>query len=239
MRYPILSLTLLVLISASVAYAGPPAKVEICHIPPGNPGNAHTITISEKALDAHLTNHGDYLGPCCTDDDSCDSGNLCEVFSCEADGCNGAPVDCDDGNVCTLDGCFPSSGCSNPTDPDKEDQICDTLTDATCQNGVCVVAPPVVECPCAPGWDQSIADLLVAQLPPFGCQQGLGILLHSGNGPENISVGIFADSNGGGPHCEWFNSPTVDFGSLAVTGAEFDACIAALQPICDTLPVIP
>ncbi len=38
-------------------------KVLICHIPPGNPGNAHTIMISASAVPAHLA-HGDYLGPC-------------------------------------------------------------------------------------------------------------------------------------------------------------------------------
>jgi hypothetical protein len=39
-------------------------KVCICHIPPGNPANAHTICISPNAVDAHITNHGDYLGEC-------------------------------------------------------------------------------------------------------------------------------------------------------------------------------
>jgi hypothetical protein len=38
-------------------------KVDVCHIPPGNPGNAHTINISESAVAAHLA-HGDTLGPC-------------------------------------------------------------------------------------------------------------------------------------------------------------------------------
>ena len=38
-------------------------KVDVCHIPPGNPENAHTITISENALDAHLE-HDDQLGEC-------------------------------------------------------------------------------------------------------------------------------------------------------------------------------
>jgi hypothetical protein len=37
--------------------------VTICHIPPGNPNNPITITISINALPAHLA-HGDYLGPC-------------------------------------------------------------------------------------------------------------------------------------------------------------------------------
>ncbi|HSG98575.1 MAG TPA: hypothetical protein VLB27_00905, partial [candidate division Zixibacteria bacterium] len=36
-------------------------KVAICHIPPGNPDNAHTIVVSVRAKDAHLA-HGDTLG---------------------------------------------------------------------------------------------------------------------------------------------------------------------------------
>jgi len=38
-------------------------KVTICHVPPGNPANAHTITISTSALPAHLA-HGDTKGAC-------------------------------------------------------------------------------------------------------------------------------------------------------------------------------
>ena len=38
-------------------------KLEICHIPPGNPDNAHTIEVSQSAVPAHLA-HGDYLGEC-------------------------------------------------------------------------------------------------------------------------------------------------------------------------------
>lgn len=51
-------------ISASPAVAVSNAnKVVICHIPPGNPENAHTIVVSENALPAHLA-HGDTEGPC-------------------------------------------------------------------------------------------------------------------------------------------------------------------------------
>ena len=39
--------------------AGEEAKVVLCHIPPGNPENAHTIEVGESAVDAHLE-HGDY-----------------------------------------------------------------------------------------------------------------------------------------------------------------------------------
>lgn len=38
-------------------------KVTICHIPPGNPANAHSITVSDSALPAHLA-HGDSVGDC-------------------------------------------------------------------------------------------------------------------------------------------------------------------------------
>ena len=39
-------------------------KVTICHIPPGNPGNAHTITVGEPAVAAHIAEHFDTVGPC-------------------------------------------------------------------------------------------------------------------------------------------------------------------------------
>lgn len=44
-------------------------KVKICHVPSGNPANAHTIEISQNALRAHLgldgnLHGGDYLGAC-------------------------------------------------------------------------------------------------------------------------------------------------------------------------------
>jgi hypothetical protein len=38
-------------------------KAVICHIPPGNPGNAHTIHVGTAAVPAHLA-HGDCLGEC-------------------------------------------------------------------------------------------------------------------------------------------------------------------------------
>ena len=38
-------------------------KVTICHIPPGNPDNAHTLSVGAPAVAAHLA-HGDTLGPC-------------------------------------------------------------------------------------------------------------------------------------------------------------------------------
>jgi len=42
-------------------------KVTICHKPPGNPENAHTLEISKSALSAHLA-HGDHVGECTNSD---------------------------------------------------------------------------------------------------------------------------------------------------------------------------
>jgi hypothetical protein len=50
--------------------------VTLCHVPPGNPANAHTITVGAPAANAHL-NHGDTLGPCvdaAVDDDASGPG---------------------------------------------------------------------------------------------------------------------------------------------------------------------
>ena len=45
------------------ADAGGVEKVTICHIPPGNPENAHEITVGAPAVPAHLA-HGDNVGSC-------------------------------------------------------------------------------------------------------------------------------------------------------------------------------
>ena len=43
-------------------------KTTICHVPPGNPANAHTICVGNAAVPAHL-DHGDFLGTCSCDVD--------------------------------------------------------------------------------------------------------------------------------------------------------------------------
>ena len=63
--------TALLLVLGCIGFAGfyaPGAmaqapRVDICHIPPGNPDNPQSITISENALSTHL-DHGDSLGAC-------------------------------------------------------------------------------------------------------------------------------------------------------------------------------
>jgi len=57
-----------ILTSSSSSSVG---KVTICHIPPGNVENAHTITIGKPALRAHLAHH-DVIG-------SCEDADLSEI----------------------------------------------------------------------------------------------------------------------------------------------------------------
>jgi len=49
-------------------------KVLICHIPPGNPGNAHTICVGAPAVEPHVTQHHDTLGACPTEGGEVDGG---------------------------------------------------------------------------------------------------------------------------------------------------------------------
>jgi len=46
-------------------------KMNVCHFPPGNSNNAHTINISVNAVKVHL-DHGDSLGECADQTDETD-----------------------------------------------------------------------------------------------------------------------------------------------------------------------
>jgi hypothetical protein len=39
-------------------------KTTICHFPPGNPANAHTLCVGNPAVSPHMSHHGDHVGPC-------------------------------------------------------------------------------------------------------------------------------------------------------------------------------
>ena len=105
------------------AAAAPAAKVQVCHIPPGNPDNFHTITISENAFAAHLA-HGDSAGACnalCAQ--LCDDGDRCtidDLGDCEENGCPAyprSPVDCGESDQCYEPVCDPVQGCMNTIPP--------------------------------------------------------------------------------------------------------------------------
>ncbi len=121
-------------------------KVTICHVPPGNPANAHTISVGESAVSAHLA-HGDYTGACSTscqvNPSLCDDGNACTSDSCGANGqCAHDAVSCDDGNACTVDQCDPATGCSAAA---NDGAACDDGNGCTsgdeCSGATCEGAP--------------------------------------------------------------------------------------------------
>jgi hypothetical protein len=130
---------------ATPAFAAPPARVQICHIPPDDPDNFHTITVIENSLSGHL-GHGDLGGAC---DESCQTlcgdGNACTIAECDPAGFGcvpNDPVDCDDQDLCTTDTCDPASGCGNAP------QVCDApdlCTVGMCaqDTGECVNSPVV------------------------------------------------------------------------------------------------
>jgi cysteine-rich repeat protein len=79
-------------------------KVTLCHVPPGNPANRHTISVSESAVSAHLA-HGDRLGTCpATCPSSCDDAAGPNCHRC-GDGVVQPGEECDDGNDNPFDGC--------------------------------------------------------------------------------------------------------------------------------------
>lgn len=148
-------IVLLVLLAlGGPAWAGN-AKVQVCHIPPGNPSNFHTITISENALQAHM-GHGDFAGPCSAHcSQLCNDGNPCTIDACDANEqcvANHPPVNCDDGNRCTVDSCNPASGCSSVPKTCADGNLC-TVDSCDPLTGQCVF--PASTCPagqsCDPG----------------------------------------------------------------------------------------
>jgi len=77
-------------------------NVTICHVPPGNPGNTHTITVAPSAIPAHLR-HGD--GVCAPGNEDCcfNSGTstaICTNLATDTSNCGVC------GNVCSpLEAC--------------------------------------------------------------------------------------------------------------------------------------
>lgn len=145
-RFPsLIALIALSVLSASMAWGD--AKVQVCHVPPGNPANFHTITISENALQAHL-GHGDLPGACFAHCDTlCSDGNPCTIDACDAnEHCLNThpPVNCDDSNPCTIDSCSPATGCMNVPKTCSDGNSC-TVDSCDPMNGSCVALPKV--CP--------------------------------------------------------------------------------------------
>jgi len=112
MKVWVLGLPLLLAFTTGVVQAGNNSQVTLCHIPPGNPANHHTITVGENAVENHL-NHGDLLGSCLSNCDIlCDDVNECTKDTCDPDteqcSAEHPPVTCPVGTICdpTNGGCI-------------------------------------------------------------------------------------------------------------------------------------
>ncbi|NOK12020.1 hypothetical protein [Corallococcus exercitus] len=103
---------------------GGDGRVSICHIPPGNHANAHTITVGAPAVAAHL-HHGDRMGACDDEGETpTDGGTSGSDGGSSTDGGSGGGIDA--GPVC-----IPEGGeCST----ESETACCDGLS---CQEGQC------------------------------------------------------------------------------------------------------
>jgi len=112
-------------------------KVDVCHVPPGNPENAHVISISEKAWEAHDAHHEeDSLineenlnpGEPCEPEDLpvCEGGELAPGAQVKVDDTGTTTGEVDEGDVLTISGNFeqPASGASiTITDPVTGDEF--------------------------------------------------------------------------------------------------------------------
>ena len=107
---------------ASVAFAAP-ARVTLCHRPPGNPDQGFMITVGGAAVAAHLA-HGDSLPLTCADIDGC---------GLQDDGCGGT-LDC--GPCCAV--CIPFVNCGGVDDGCGNILNCGGCTDGNkCVFGEC------------------------------------------------------------------------------------------------------
>ena len=92
--------------------SGSAHKVVICHYPPGNPANAHTLTVGAPAVDAHLRNHpGDHVGPCGAGEGHC--GGQPDAGS-EPDGGSGTPDGGPGGQPDGGESCLPMNAACGP-----------------------------------------------------------------------------------------------------------------------------
>ena len=219
------------LLFAAGANAGKPAKIDICHAPPGNPANTQFIQVGSNgsALPAHLL-HGDWevTAPKCDQkpDNDCDG-----VPDDTADN----DADCDDGNPGTIDSCNTGVG-------------------------ECVHVNIEVACPCADVYTTAITNYTFASSPyslPGGLIDGWDTCAvdggsadqkTTGDGPAASTAQIWLGTtlNGDTPSCSatvalstvgippiiWVYRPIIELGEAAEE--QHAACVALQESICNT-----
>lgn len=120
-----------------------PGGVTICHVPPGNPSAAHTITVGHPAvLKGHFKNHkGDHYGPC-TCEDRQDCQPQCEENDCECLQNCPPPPRCGDQECNGVETCSTCSLDCGVCEPTCGDQVCNI--NETCESCItdCGQCPP-------------------------------------------------------------------------------------------------
>jgi hypothetical protein len=137
------------------------AKVDICHVPLGDPDNAHVISVGSTAVPAHVANHGDEIVP---EDDRCIVG----VGECTVEGL----LACTSGGlICDADPGEPPEEIEVTCD-DGKDNDCDGFTDEEDED--C----PILYFPEGPQVDVPVEDLLGWELcdsRPYSSSTGLAL----------------------------------------------------------------
>ena len=105
-------------------------KTTICHIPPGNPANAHTICVGNAAVSHHIKNHGDYVGACQTE-------TPCPPPS-SSGGASGGGGASGTGGVTGTDAGPPATTCPDGQAVCASDPSLCPNDVGTCTNGCCV-----------------------------------------------------------------------------------------------------
>lgn len=162
-----LLMTVPMLLVASAAMA---QKTSICHVPPGNPGNAHTISVAPNAVPAHLA-HGDSMGACeCRVDADCADDNLCNEERCVLGKCQREELPCADQPCVENSVCLPDTGeCLGDPVECAEGSLCDPSADECklCGFRISISTPnPDESCPDAGNCLECCHDAIPGNLDP-------------------------------------------------------------------------
>lgn len=141
------------LVNVGVSAAAPVPQVTICHLPPGNPSNAQSITVGFPAVAAHVRLHGDVVcaagnSDCCTD---ASGAAVCTNVASDVNNCGDCNVVCAAGDICSDGVCTcpiaSDTNCMGTcTDLQSDPDNCGACgnpcpTGATCTAGACAPIP--------------------------------------------------------------------------------------------------
>jgi hypothetical protein len=128
----------------------PDGKMWICHVPPGNPDNAHTLHVGPKSWNGHKNHDGDYSGPCLMETNStvttCDATTVSDTIleNCTEETTTNHVIDIDLAST----NIFGSSG-DYPTSSGEETDVAEAVLN---DNGIYLMDIGFDELPPAGSW---------------------------------------------------------------------------------------